>query len=137
MTAEFERETERELEEFFRSLKRDTEEASPDLLSRVLEDAYEEQDSLVMRELDAAEARPFETPQDSRRRGLLGGLLDAIGGWPAVAGLATATMAGIWIGYNPPTAFDGLTLSMLDTSYGYDLSIGDSLLVYDDLLADG
>jgi hypothetical protein len=32
----------------------------------------------------------------------VGGWLAAIGGWPAAAGLATATVAGLWIGYAQP-----------------------------------
>lgn len=35
------------------------------------------------------------------RRGLQD-ILRAIGGWPALAGLATATVAGLWIGYAAP-----------------------------------
>lgn len=36
-------------------------------------------------------------------------LLHAIGGWPAMGGLATAAVMGVWIGISPPTALDGVT----------------------------
>lgn len=39
-----------------------------------------------------------------RRFGILGQMLAAIGGWPAMAGLATAGVAGLWIGIAPPAA---------------------------------
>lgn len=36
-------------------------------------------------------------------------LVASIGGWRAVAGLATATVVGVWIGINPPSSFETLT----------------------------
>ena len=41
-------------------------------------------------------------------------VMQAIGGWPALGGLATATVMGIWIGVNPPVALDGVT-AVFDT----------------------
>ncbi len=134
MTAEFDKHSERELDALLESLREDTaQDASPDLLARVLADAYEAQDGMAA----AMPEEPVVAVPAPRSRGLLRSLLDAIGGWPAVAGLATATVAGVWIGYNPPTAFDDLTLSVLDSNYGYEMNIGDSLPAFDDLQADG
>ena len=131
MTAEFDKGMEQELEAFFQTLKDAPEEASPDLLARVLADAYEEQDALALQALPKTSDPVKSTPS----RGLFRSVLDAIGGWPALGGLATATVAGIWIGYNPPAALDTLTLAWMDNSYG--ASIGATLPEYDDLLADG
>ncbi|MDV7144231.1 dihydroorotate dehydrogenase [Tropicimonas sp. TH_r6] len=134
MTAEFDKNTDRELETLLETLRAETaEEASPDLLARILDDAYDTQDSLVT----ASTAEPVKPAPATRSRGLLTSLLEAIGGWPAVAGLATATVAGVWIGYNPPAAFDELTLTVLDSNYGYEMNIDDTLAGFDDLLADG
>ncbi len=40
-------------------------------------------------------------------------LLDVIGGWFAVGGLAAATFAGLWIGVAPPVAVEDLTAGLL------------------------
>lgn len=130
MTADFAKETDQELEAFFKALGDEPEEVSPDLLERVLADAYDAQDLLAVEAFVEPQPEPAE-----RSRGLLGSLLDTIGGWPAVAGLATATVAGVWIGYNPPAAFDTLTLTLMDSSYG--ASIGETLPDFIDQLADG
>ena len=55
----------------------------------------------------AAPAHPARQGQ-SRPRGMLRQLVDALGGWPAVAGLATAGVAGLWIGAFPPQAMAAL-----------------------------
>jgi hypothetical protein len=39
-----------------------------------------------------------------RRGGLLRELFAQIGGWPAIGGLATAGLAGFWIGFQPEAA---------------------------------
>ena len=38
----------------------------------------------------------------------------AVGGWPAMAGLATATVAGVWLGVMPPAALPDATGAYLD-----------------------
>ncbi len=72
-------------------------------------------------------------------RGGLGGwlanLLAPIGGWPAVAGLATATVAGGWIGYASGDGLSGLTGDAISAGGGADL--GEFMLSYDDLLGEG
>ncbi|WP_101069084.1 hypothetical protein [Roseovarius salinarum] len=68
------------------------------LMARVMADALAEQ----------AAAPDVAAPA----RGRWAELLRALGGWPAVAGLACATLAGVWIGAFPPvglqTAAGGL-----------------------------
>lgn len=70
------------------------------LTARVLADAARVQ--------AAGWARP-EVPQP----GLWQRFLDMIGGWPALGGLATATVAGFWIGVAPPTSVSDLTASLI------------------------
>ncbi|SDJ84818.1 hypothetical protein [Aliiruegeria lutimaris] len=133
MTAEFEKQNELELEALFDALRDEPEEPSSDLLARVLADAYEAQDARAAK----AMPEPVSSGPQPARRGRIRGLLDMIGGWPAVAGLVTATVAGVWIGYNPPAALDDLTLSVMESSYSYDASLGSMLPVYSELLAEG
>ena len=45
--------------------------------------------------------------------GFLHQIYEALGGWPAFGGLATATCAGIWIGINPPDAMAQVAESYL------------------------
>ncbi len=60
------------------------------------------------------------------RRGPVSALIEAIGGWPALAGLATAGVMGLWIGANPPQALTGLLVaSDLTALAPYDLSLLD------------
>jgi hypothetical protein len=63
------------------------------------------------------------------RRSFWSGVLAAIGGWPAMAGMATATVAGVWLGFARPSALDGVL------SFGADYSLSDFMASVD--LADG
>lgn len=106
--------SERELENldvFFDAARRRAADPAPDLMQRVLEDALAEQ-----QRTDAITPEPAPAPS------LLRQLLKAIGGWPAVAGLVTASMAGVWIGINPPSALS-------DTAEAYLYSGSDAYLV--------
>lgn len=48
-------------------------------------------------------------PRRPRRTAPLGILLATLGGWRAIAGLATATIAGVWLGFaGPETVTDGI-----------------------------
>ena len=89
---------------------------SPDLLARVLAEA----EALQPRPPELAAPVP---PQGARAvsAGLVGGLLAAIGGWAAVAGLATATLAGVWIGYAHPDLAAGWAVAP-SAEVVYDLS---------------
>jgi len=57
---------------------------------------------------DAAAHQP---PTDRRgaapQRGLFASLAEAIGGWPTLGGLATATLAGLYIGFAQPDLLSG------------------------------
>lgn len=43
-----------------------------------------------------------------------------VGGWPAMAGLATATVAGVWLGVAPPAVLPETYLSLGESSYLVD-----------------
>lgn len=81
------------LEDFFEAARKETPALHADLSTRILSDA---EDILTAR--DAAQT---ETSGFSFRRGL-----HLLGGWPTLAGLATATAAGLWIGISPPAVFE-------------------------------
>lgn len=76
---------------------------SADFLARVLSDAQEVQDGF-------APALPERQP----RPGLWAQLLGAIGGWPAMGGLVTATVTGVWIGVSPPQSLSDTVTPYLE-----------------------
>ncbi|TCP60835.1 hypothetical protein EV663_1079 [Rhodovulum bhavnagarense] len=82
------------------------------LLARVMDDAMAEA---------GVRAAPLvvgkQTPTPATRRGVIGAMLSTLGGWPSMAGLASATVAGIWIGYADPAALDIVTTVMLGGGY--------------------
>ena len=93
---------------------------SGDLMARVLADA------------EAMQPQPAGLAAGpAPRRGMLAGIVSALGGWPSLGGLAAATVAGLWIGFSatPTLAPDGLAglvsdettqyLAYLDTSHAY------------------
>ncbi len=86
---ETDRDTEEKLEALFKQARSAPEEPDAALLARVLGDALAEQ------AVGAAPARG----NAGARRGW--GLWAALGGWPAMGGLATAAVAGLWIGFSP------------------------------------
>lgn len=86
------------------------EEVQPDdaLLARVLADADEVQAGFA----SVQTAHPVTGSFWAR-------LLDGLGGWPAVSGLAAATVAGIWIGVAPPASVADVTA----TFFGEELTV--------------
>ncbi|MEC7298748.1 MAG: hypothetical protein VXW43_08705 [Pseudomonadota bacterium] len=77
---------------------------SEDMLNRLTRDALEVQAGFA-----ASQVAP-------PRRGRLAGWLAAIGGWPAMATLATAGVAGLWIGAMPPAFVETLGLGSATAS---------------------
>ena len=77
--------------------------ASPDLMARVLADA----------EAALAENAPAERPRT--RGGLLSQLFALLGGWPALGGLAAATLAGVWIGISAETLMPAQVSTLIGT----------------------
>lgn len=76
------------LEAAFAALRADAPRPSAALMARVL--------------ADAEAAAPRHAPPAARRAALI---WRALGGLPAAAGLAAATLAGVWIGADPPGPF--------------------------------
>ena len=68
---------------------------SGDWLARMEAMALEEQPAAPMPEVADLAARPRRGPR-------LHDLIPALGGWPAVAGLAAACAAGVWLGAVSP-----------------------------------
>lgn len=71
---------------------------------------------------DAATHQPQILAPVVPRRGLFATLADALGGWPTLGGLATATLAGLYIGFAQPDL-----LSPADTDFVLDLTEEDAL----------
>jgi hypothetical protein len=86
-----------DLEDFFGAARRMTPAPSDALLAQVLADAM------------AAQAPVIRTP----RPGWLAQLRDALGGWPAVGGLATAGVVGLAVGIAAPAGLGDLTAALL------------------------
>ncbi|WP_322866488.1 hypothetical protein U5922_009960 [Aquicoccus sp. G2-2] len=82
-----------ELDSFFAAARSAPEPASKALLARVMADAQAVQASAAT----TASAQARTTP----KRGWGAGFWAALGGWPAMGGLAFATVAGLWIGFSP------------------------------------
>ncbi|WP_299843275.1 hypothetical protein [uncultured Roseovarius sp.] len=96
-----------------------------DLMERILSDAMNVQ------------AGFSQVPDRSERPGILNDLFRVLGGWPAVAGLATATVAGVWLGVFPPGFLSDATgvylgqddaTFMIDTAAGSGFDLGEEAL---------
>ncbi|WP_146065156.1 dihydroorotate dehydrogenase [Albidovulum inexpectatum] len=83
------------LEELFTQARTAAPEPSPDLMARVMEDAARLAPRTAMAEARAG----YGVVQQSRLSRVIGWIKDALGGWQGIGGLATATLAGFWIGY--------------------------------------
>ncbi|MFV2052088.1 hypothetical protein [Aliiroseovarius sp. YM-037] len=95
-----------DLDALFDLARAEKPEADAGLLARVQMDA-----DWVL----AGRARPVPAP---RRR--FAGIFAAFGGWPAAAGMAAATLAGVWIGIDPPASVSALGVDFLsDQSDAY------------------
>ncbi len=106
------------LEEYFAAARAAPPETAPDFLARV-----------------SAEAEAFALQHGARARradrdrpGLWQGLREALGGWPALTGLATAGLAGLWLGFAPPA---GIAASLGDLWTGAGADVGTALYAGD------
>ncbi|MEM9708421.1 MAG: dihydroorotate dehydrogenase [Pseudomonadota bacterium] len=97
------------LDAFFAAARDRSPRPSEDLMARVLADASDAQPEPQ----PVAAARPSKTSWHPR-------WITGIGGWPGVAGLATVTMAGLWIGVALPETVGDLAFGL--TGDGYDFS---------------
>ncbi len=92
------------LNSFFEAARANAPKPSDDLLARI---------DAAARELGTAPVPGLARPAPARR-----GILAALGGWPVLAGLATAAIAGVWIGYSEPSIAG---LGSLDAADGFDI----------------
>lgn len=103
-------------------------EVSADVLARVLGDAEAVQ---------AGFAAPLKTRENAaamipQRTGWLSQISAALGGWPAFAGLAAASVCGLWLGISPPDGLNDMATlfmeggdTLLDPVSGFDLALGE------------
>lgn len=114
-----------ELDALFTSARQQEMPVSEDLMARVLQDALTTQAALSA---EGAEAPASVAP------GWWPSLLSAVGGWPSVAGLATAGVAGLWIGISPPDLLSESAenllqldsdLFLVDVAAGYSFDLGE------------
>lgn len=81
--------------------------------------------------IDAAQVQPrnFAPPPQQT---LWSAVLDMIGGWPAVGGIAMAGVAGLWIGVAPPVGLENMATTVLGSTQTVDLFGGDMLGSFSD-----
>jgi hypothetical protein len=103
------------LDAVFAAARAKAPEPSAALLARVEADALR-----VMAERQAAVA---VVPRRPARRGFWAIFSEVLGGRGAVAGLATATLAGLWLGFSPPQGLATLTQSVTQSVLGSSTSL--------------
>ncbi|WP_297771080.1 hypothetical protein [uncultured Roseovarius sp.] len=105
------------LDVFFEAARCQVPAPSPDLLARVLADA------------DVAQQAHSAAFAAAPRQGIGPRLYRLLGGWPAMAGLATAALTGIWIGTALPEGLIGTAeaayLVDITPEMAFDLAGGD------------
>ena len=95
-----------------------------DLFARAQKTDATPQDDLVARVLadaDAVQTGLRSQPSRPASPGLWVRMLDVLGGWPAVSGLAAATVAGVWIGVAPPAPVADVTAAFLGATVAVPL----------------
>ena len=92
------------LDEIFAAGRDATPTPSDAVLARILADAEGVLD---------ARAAPAPRRGVDDRPGLWARILSGLGGWPAVAGMATATVAGVWLGFASPDQLNELAGGLL------------------------
>lgn len=97
---------EKELDQIFATARESRPTPSADLMARVLADAFDTQPAPTAPTLQSAPS------QNSVLQSLLG-LVQALGGKGGLAGLCTAAIAGVWIGYSGTSGLDWLTNAFL------------------------
>lgn len=101
-----------DLELWFSASRKHTADPSDDLLARVLADA-------AMHQPEAPGIMP-RAPEPEPRVSLWQQFTGAIGGWSGLAGLGTATVAGLWIGLSAPNTLVNLTSVSTADESGYE-----------------
>ncbi|WP_417262827.1 hypothetical protein [Celeribacter sp.] len=108
--------TEMSLDALFKEAREAAPLPSGDLMARVLADA---EDVIATRE--AEEAARINALRPKQRHPIVAAMVAALGGWRAVAGLATAGVAGLAIGLGAPMTVTTLaTGSYADSAASYE-----------------
>lgn len=97
------------LDAFFEAAQADPPKVNDALMARIMVNAQQLQP--VVPVLDGPKPETF---------GLWTRIKDGMGGWPSMAGLATAAVAGLWIGIDTPTLADGVMSLYFDTGLDSD-----------------
>ncbi|SEL10114.1 hypothetical protein SAMN05443999_103303 [Roseovarius azorensis] len=104
------------LEAYFDAARAERAAPSADLMARIIADAQ-------------AVQMAARSPAPRRRAGLGEQFYRLIGGWPAMAGLATAAVAGVWLGTSLPEGLlgPGEAAYLVDVTpeLAFDLAGGD------------
>ena len=112
-----------------------TEKMVDDLLGRASAQDANPSGDLVARVLgDAAAVQDMANTTPTARNGMWAGLMEVLGGWPAVSSLAAATVAGIWIGVAPPAPFADVSAALLGDEVSVSFVSEDALLVFEGLI---
>lgn len=86
-----------DLETFFKAGRTDNPQPSAALMNRIMDDID-----------TVADLREAPVPERVQA-GLFSRLLEGLGGWPALSGMATAGIVGIVVGVSPPEALSDFT----------------------------
>lgn len=97
------------LEAFFVAGRAHAPEPGADLMARIMADADAEVDARMAVHAPAA---------PRKRKSLWASLISGIGGWPAVASMATAAVTGIWLGFATPDQMNALAGGLLPSDGG-------------------
>lgn len=104
--------SEADLDQLFSEMQNSTPAPSAELLARLTEDAEAVQ---------TARHQEFQKPKP-QKVSLWRSFTEAIGGWPAVAGLSLAGVTGIWLGAVPPEFLSTQIDILASASTSEDLS---------------
>jgi hypothetical protein len=100
----------KELDKLLDALARETQDPSPDLMGRILGDAYDAQP------VPTPDPAPALSAPPSRRKGIL----QVFGGWSGLGGLAAAASIGFFMGFSPPQAVQSPLNSILGVEFAED-----------------
>ena len=107
-----------------------------DLFAQARAQAPQPSDALMARVLADAAAQSTPVRSSVRQPGFWARLSDTLGGWPALGGLAAATVAGVWVGIAPPASVEDLAASLIGDTVSVTLLSPDTIFDAGDL-ADG
>lgn len=93
-------------------------------------------DALMARVLADAAAQSAPGVRQATQPGFWARLSDTLGGWPALGGLAAATVAGVWVGIAPPASVEDLAASLIGDTVSVTLLSPDTIFDAGDF-ADG